>query len=337
MKNIDVFHDPGLGRLQYLYDAFPKLAAFADGMPLTEDGAQLPDTAFADPANRLFPIHTAKMAAVSNAYARAAMHEGVQIPAPVVATLKTAAEAYGLDAHGVFVTELPATKTASDDPDDYLFPETRRYPIRDADEVKVAELRLVAQRSKLATLNRVQAFVRLYNKAAALGVELSPTTYKYAGLTETDRNTLRDALRARSVVAEDGETKTAFLRLADAVHADRDGLRTREQRVKLADAVRRLDERSGVVRHYDRGILDPMETVFNTTKVAGHGIELGDDTVSMTKLMSLHPSFFGDVLGDDFIPDITTGGQLDSAKLAEVLPTLPRDMKQTLARALKGA
>lgn len=335
MNHIDIFHDPGHARLHALLDTYPKLAAYlgAEKVAAEDDPGALPDRAFADPIRRFFPLHTAKHAALSEAYYRAAVADGVQVPPEVAFNLKEARMAYELNALDLYEAAPTAEKTAA--AEDCLFPEQRLYPIRDAEEVKTAEERLLAERTKLQPVNRVAAFGRLFKKATQLGVALSPTSYKYAGLTETDAGKLRDLLRARAAATSDDGVKTAFHKLADVVHANPRALRSRETQIKLADAVTELDARGDLVKHYDRALPDPLETVFNTEKVAYSGVELGGENVPMTKLMSLDPSFYADALGDDFLPDITTGGQLDSAKVAEVLPTLPRDMKIALRRALK--
>ena len=332
MNNIDVFHDPGHARLKYLLTTYPKLAEFigTDKTASSDDADSLPDSAFADSIRRYFPIHSPKLAALSAAYAQTAMKEGIHVPAEVVDNIKMACEAYSVpDACFVMVSLVEKTASA----DDYLFPEKRLYLIRDAEEIKTAEARLIAERSKLLPENRVAAFGRLFKKATQLSVELSPTSYKYAGLTETDAGKLCQALRARSEAAT-GLVKEAFSTLADTVHRDPRALSHRETRIKLAGAIAELDKAGDVVKHYDRGVQDPIETVFNTEKVAYAGIDLGTSTVPMTKLMSLDPEFYGDVLGSDFVPDICTGGNLDSAKIAEVLPTLPRDMKHALSTAI---
>lgn len=338
MNCIDIYHDPGHGRLAHLLATMPNLATYLGNEKVAEDHdvTALPDHAFADPARRLFPIHTPKMAALSGAYARAAMLDGVKIPAAVQLEIKTACDAYGLDERSLFMVAVPVEKTAA--AEDCLFPEQRMYPIRTATEIKTAEERLLAEHTKLLPGSRVAAFARLFKRATALGVELTPTSYKYAGFVATDVAKLRDLLRARAVACGTDHTKTAeaFDVLAEHAGRRRKPL-SRVEQLKLAQTVSDLDESAGLVRHYDRALPDPVVTVFNTEKTASAGVDLGDDSVSMTKLMALDPSFYADALGSDFLPDITTGGQLDSAKLAEVLPTLPRDMKMALASALRSA
>ena len=50
----------------------------------------------------------------------------------------------------------------------------------------------------------------------------------------------------------------------------------------------------------------------------------------MEALLSKDPSFYGDVLGDDIMGEISTDGELDPETLLEILDTLPLDMKSLL-------
>lgn len=336
MSTFDLYHDAGHARLSHVLGVMPNLTHYLGTAKIAadDDGSHLPDSSFADSARRLFPIHTPKMAALSMGYAKAAQMDGVVIPGPVMDTLKLAMDAYGIP-DGMFEVARVEEKTAS--AEDFLFPEQRLYPIRNADEVKTAELQLNAQRTKLLPQSRVAAYVRLYEKAASLGVDVSSTTMKYAGLTETDVKKLVDCIKARSGAVKEANLQGDYERFATSVRKSKGALRSRANQVKVAQLLADMDEKAGLVSLYDRGIPDPMESVFNTTKTAEPGVDLGEVTVPMTKLMSLDPRFYGDVLGDDFLPDLTTRGQLDHTKMAEVLPTLPRDMKIALASALKSA
>src|SRR5262249_7012522 len=102
------------------------------------------------------------------------------------------------------------------------------------------------------------------------------------------------------------------------------------------EALDELDRKAGLERHYDRRLLDPLLTVFNTEKVAGPGVQLGGKFVPLTRLASYPATFYGDVLGDDIIREASDGrGGVDAHKLATILETLPRDMKMMLAQHIR--
>ena len=338
MTNIDIHHDPGHARLARILTDMPALACYLGRTKVAAmEGPpeELPDGAFADRANRYFPIHTPKIAALSYAYAKLAGLDGVRVPDMVVDRIKEALDAFSID-EAVFELRTVVEKNAS--ADDCIFPEKQLYPARNAKEVKLAEEALHREKSKLLPENRAAAFARLVEKAAEHGTELSAESYKLAGLTETDTVALRDELRAHGAAAgweAQPAVKEAFFEIADAVASNKGPL-DRSTRVKIAQTVADLDKKAGLQKHYGKKLSEPVEAVFNTTKLVESGVSIDGTVVSFTKLMSLDPSFYGDALGDDFIPDITTGGHLDRSKVAEVLKTLPRDMQKTLKTALKN-
>lgn len=322
----DPFHDPGAGRLHQLYGKFPKLASLLNNSQIQGTGHDLPDTAFAWPAERRFPLHTPKMAALSHAYATEQ-----SVPAEVVAAIKEALDAYQVPAE---VFEEPLTKIA-EDPDDYLFPGARLYPVRNATEAKTAEERLLSQVQRLHPNARTDAFVRLHAKAAKFNVTLQNESHKYAGLTETDVQELKDQLRARAAATTDEDARGAYEKLAAEVGKRPRDLRARSNQVKLADAISDLDVKAGLVPHYYTKLADPVAAVFNTTKVAQPSVELGNKTFPLTRLAALDPSFYGDALGPDFVREVTSSdGRIDPGRLLDVLQTLPLDMKRNLAQGL---
>lgn len=335
MINIDMYHDPGYARMASILAVMPALTDYLEHTKtasLEDTVEKLPDGAFADSANRFFPIHTPKAAALSYAYAKLAQEDGVKIPDSVIGNLKEAIDAYG--APETLFEIVPLTeKTAA--AEDCIFQDTKLYPVRNIAEVKLAEEALHREKTKLLPVNRAAAFVRLVEKAAEVGAKLRPESHRLAGLTHTDNAMLRDSLRARATATKVAAVKEAFEDLANAVGRSKKEL-DRSTRVKMAEAVEELDGKGDLKKYYDQGLAEPVSTVFNTTKLAEPGISVDGTNIPFTKLMSLHPSFYSDVLGDDFLSDLTTGGALDRSKLAEVLPTLPRDLQKNLKVALRG-
>lgn len=335
----DMFHDPGWGTMRDLFNRFPKIASLAGAMELADSSDALPDSAFADPIDRRFPIHEKRAAALSYLYAREQ-----SVPRSVMLTIKEALSAYELD-ESMFVAE--AQKTAAPlAPEHCLFPDMGAWPIRTKEEVKTAEQMLHREHSKLLPENRVEAYARLYKRAGEVGAELDALSYKYAGFVETDVVSLRDTLRARAVIVEKtgsaipsvrDRIAAAYLKMAEVLDNEPRHLRDRTRQVKIASAVAELDAQAGVLGRYDRGLSDPMRTVFNTEKIArADDIDLAGTHVALSKLAALPASFYKDALGADFASELAPGGNVSSQKLAEILPTLPYDMKQSLAVSLRS-
>ena len=256
----------------------------------------------------------------------------MDVPPHVDDALKVACDVYGLSDE-IFAREKAAAEP--EDPADYLLPEMRRLPVRSAEEVKQAERTLLAGYQKLAFEHRAEACKRLVDRAAAHGVALDPLMHKLAGFTVSSTQTVKDWLGARREAAPPAY-KEAFQKLADALAGQPAEVRDRAALVRLAEVIGELDKKAGLARHYDRRLPDPLQTVFNTTKVAGHGVELGGRFVPMQRLAEYPASFYGDVLGDDVVREAADGrGGLDPHKLAMILETLPRDLKSALARQMR--
>jgi hypothetical protein len=66
-------------------------------------------------------------------------------------------------------------------------------------------------------------------------------------------------------------------------------------------------------------------------------IDMGSCSMPSSKLSSLPVTFYSDVLGDDVADEISKDGTVDPSLLAEVLPTLPKDMKELLVKKVKEA
>ena len=128
---IDQASDPGYATLQVLMERFPKLREFSKQAELAdEEFANLPDTAFAWPAQRKFPIHTREHAALSLGYVKTAG----PLPVDVVDNLNRASFAYGIDDE-VYVEQ--AVKVASSEM--WLLKEKKRFRVASAKDVKMAE------------------------------------------------------------------------------------------------------------------------------------------------------------------------------------------------------
>jgi hypothetical protein len=330
---IDFYNDPGHATLRHLLQRSPGAAEMLKTAELEDFNRDLPDSAFAWQSKRLYPVHTPEHAAVSYLYAK---HASARTPREVLTFIKEALDIYGVEEEALAEVQI---KEAALDEDECLFPQSRTYPVRDADEVKTAEEKLLAQAAKLRPETRADAFTRLAKAASFHGVNLREDSYKYAGLTYTDRTRLVDSLRARAAATKEAELSAKYAALATSVAYDRTSLRSRSARVKLAEAIGTLDERAGLLKHYDRDLEDPIRAVFNTTKIAAaDDIDLGGGTVvSAASLAALPPTFFSDLFGPDIVKEIAPAGQVDPAALQQVVVTFPADMKQQLAQALKSS
>jgi hypothetical protein len=322
---VDQFSDPVMAHLVRRVADRPKLAAAIQDFDVDPaERETLPNTAFAWPEKRAFPIHNRDHAMMSRVY-----RENLpDVPEYVDRALKEACEVYQIDDA---LYARPKIAAAPPPADEYLLPDIQRLRVVDADGVKLAEERLRVEGSRLSIPHRALASRRLVEKAAFHGVRLRPEIHKMAGMVVTARQPLVDWLEARREAAP-VEHKSGFEKLAHAAKRLPEELRDRDQQVKLAEAIGELDELAGLDRHYGKRLPDPLMTVFNTQKVAGPGVTLAGRFVPMDRVAAYPSSFYSDVLGPDIIREASdSAGQLDPYKLAAVLGTLPVDMQRMLS------
>lgn len=322
---VDQFSDPVMAHLVRRVANRPKLASALEDIEVdAAEQAALPDHAFAWPEKRAFPIHSRDHALLSRTY-----REGVpDVPAHVDHALKEACDVYAIDDALYAHTKVAAAPLADDA---YLLPDLRRLRVTEAAHVKEAEARLHTEGARLSLSHRASASCRLVEKAAFFGVAVSPATHKQAGLVVTARQPLVDWLEARGEAAP-AAYKEGYAKLASAARRLPDELRDRAQQVKLAGAIQELDELAGLDQHYGRRLPDPLQTVFNTEKLAGPGVNLAGRFVPMDRVASYPSTFYADVLGPDIVREASDGtGAMDHERLAAVLSTLPVDMQRLLA------
>lgn len=330
MSVVDQYSDPVMANLAKRVSDRPKLASTIGNFDVDSNEREgLPDSAFAWPEKRAYPVHTREHAMLSRIY-----REGeTGVPAHVDRTLKEACDIYDID-DALFARPKKASVKASRA--DYLLPRTRDMRVSSAEEVKVAEAQLRSKARTLSVTDRASANRRLVEKAAQYGVKVRPEAHKAAGFTVTDRQPLLDWIEARKEAAPAAH-KAHFDKLASAVKRLPLELRERDTQIKLAEALVELDKRAGLSKHYGRKLLDPMDTVFNTTKLAEDGVTLAGTFVPTARLVAQPSTFYADILGPDIVREVVdpASGELDPAALSAILPTLPIDIQRTLVSYIR--
>lgn len=329
---IDQYSDPSFGYLVKQVSQMPEIEPFIKNASIEAGETDtLPDTAFAWPSQRKYPIHTSEQAALSYAYSKLAS----ALPNEVIDNLKAALEVYEIpltafDSHGVKQAELSEN--------DYLLPELKLFPVTNAAEVKYAQERVLEQMSKLDLAHRATACGNLVKKADEFKVTLQPEVLKIAGLTVSSTKQVQDWLEARATALPISEHlyKVAYEKLANELAHHPEESKDRPGLLKLAATIAELDERSGLDRHYDRKIPDPLKTVFNTSKLAQETVDLAGTMVPLKKLAGLPPSFWEDLGGRELRDELCPGGKMDASKLAMIVDTLPLDLKVALKSQIRA-
>lgn len=289
----------------------------------------LESTAFAWPERRLFPIDTEDNATLSYIYAE----KNASVPSYVKEDIKEVLDLYGV--------ELPdlAEKTASEIVNDdscYLLPEIQRWKVTDEGSVKLAAEALIERHGELDLDSRTTAAVRLLKIASAYSNDTqfndhmwSTKVAQMAGATASNTRVAVDWVEARAVAAPP-EYKEAYQKVASMLMDVEPISYDRPSLIKLAEVIHKLDTSSGLSDLYGRLIPDPILTVFNTEKLAEDTVDLAGTSVPMSKMMTVPVAHYEDIFGEDITPEITTGGELDPVKVAQVIGTMPRDLKMVL-------
>ena len=282
----------------------------------------LPNTCFADTANRKYRIDSPANAYESMSYAI----KTAGVEPHVIGRIKKALDLYGVEPP---VPELTKEAAAFEEVV-YVLPEYNKLPVKTAADIKLAEDAVLRNRSKLKTTTLANACNRLVKLAGKNGMEVSPDTMQLAGLTQCDVEKTASWIEARGNITNN----RTFYKLADRVRGP-GGPTSRADLVKLSSAVDQLDRKFGLDRYYNKKLPDPLQTVFSTKIAMSAVVDMGSCSMPLSTLAKLPVSFYSDVLGDDVADEITKDGKVDEGLLAEIVPTLPKDMKELLASKIK--
>jgi hypothetical protein len=323
MPIIDQFSDPAYGTLFRQVAKMPALESFVKHASIDiEEEKSLPDTAFAWPAERKYPVHTATHAAMSYAYSKTAS----SIPEQVTTNIKQALAVYEIPDTVFAETE---EKVAADCAEDYLIPSLKLFLVKTAAQCERAQDRLCGAIPRLDLESRATACANLVKKADEFNVTLRPEVMQLAGLVVSSTKFAREWLEARATKLPDSDNthKIAYMTLADGLRGHPAEVSDRKGLLKLAGVIADLDAKTGLDKHYDRKLPDALRTVFNTEKTAGKSVDLNGTFISVAKLAQLPASFWEDLGGKELSNEIAPGGVVDSSKLATVVETLPLDLK----------
>lgn len=324
----DQYTDPAYALLYHLLQERPDAADFVKSAELDDQRVnELPDSMFAWPARRLFPIDTPENTVLSTMY----REKCAAVPTEVDDRLQKARDIYNVNP----VLGKRQVKTASQTEDTVrehvLLPAHGRLRVRTPDDVKVAEELLLAQYPRLSIEDRAEGFTNLVKVAQEMKVPLKPATMRMAGMTVCTTKVAQDFIEARRCATKEPLFQRAYEKLASAMSGRGEQIRNRDELVALCDAVAQLDKRAGLESFYDKHLPDPIRTVFNTEKVAEESVDLAGRSVALSKLASMPDTFWEDVIGLDLSRELMDKtGAVDLEKVRQIIPTLPLDLKLVL-------
>lgn len=300
----------------------------------------LPDSVFAWPEERRFPVHSEVDTLASIVY-RAKI---ASVPAHVDAALERAVRAWRIDPEVLRVT-APRAKVASAPVEvQYAVPSQKRLPLGSAEQVKVAEEVLLRDGLQaLPYTELVEGAKKIASAAETMNLIPSPELRRFAGEGACHIPTLKTHLHGRAAYVKTAEARAAYDKLAHAVQRYEDfgteHTYDRPALEKVAQALHELDVKHDMVREYGPRVLDPMRAVFNSTfrtKTAADGqtMTLGGQAVPFAALYRLKEADWRD-LGLDDLAGVCAGR--DHRSLEAQLRVLPRGMQSQVASAALSA
>lgn len=322
----DQFNDTSFKQLYKLINNYPEAEEFIKSANIDHDeNDNRPSSAFAWPEERRFRIDSPAQAALSRLY----MEKQASIPEVVKARCDKALEIYGI--------ELPLQEkvAAAPDPDEYLLPEMQRFRVVGKESTKLAADAILRNEHRMDSVTKATASVNLVKKSMEHNVALPTRIYKLAGATMSYVPQMVDWLEARAAVVEDSAIKKAYVKLAAGArarqHACENYLSDRDDMIKIADAIHELDNAAGLTPHYGKRLPDPMQTVFNTDKIAEDVLAIGGKQIPMSTLLAVPSETYVDTFGEDIADDFIDGNTVDPENLKAIWDSIPLDLKQSLA------
>lgn len=324
---IDQFSDPSFRSLYQLIENHPEAEGLVKSASIDfDENERRPDAAFAWPDRRLFPIDEPEHAVISKLF----IEKQAGVPEEVKERCNRA-----LSIFGITMPMVEKTAATSEPPrTDFLLPSVKRLAVRSPEQVKLASEALLGNLKKLSTRYRAEAATNLIKKAVQFNTPVPTQVLKFAGVTGCDTKVLRDWVEARAEATADPNILLAYEKLAEATRQLPRYCYDRDELIKVAEVLGELDEAAGLTGHYDRRLLDPLETVFNMNKVADDQLELAGVPVSLETLLSVEPEVYRDVFGNDLADEFIENNEVNPDKLKVILPTVPRDLQKTLAAQL---
>lgn len=287
---------------------------------------KLPTSCFADTDNRLYPINTRADAILSKSYAT----KVANIAPHVMRNIDNALDMFSVDRQ-IFNSRQKVAHSKTEK--SYILPSRKALAIDSGSDIKLAEERFHSIKSKLSAEEASEGAVRLVKAASFLGSKVSDSTLQLAGATRSDLDKAADWIEARTHVAKTPTQAGIYTKVATALRSASDA--TRDDLVKVASLVDKLDQLNDVKHLYNKYIPTPLMTVFNTKTAMHDCVYINGKELPLTKLQSMDAKTFGDIVGDDIIPEITdASGNIDVQKFSEVVETLPKDMKDLIVKKL---
>ncbi len=230
----------------------------------------------------------------------------------------------------------------------------RHYPLRNGQEVKLAADYLGQYRDKFTYGDRQVMAAKILDKADAIGAGITNRDMltKMAGYGACANGHIVVMLEKRAKLVKRSHPAYAHQlgEMVKSCEASPLDVRDHSKRVSLARLVDEFDRQTKLARLYDQGLERPEDVLFQITEkmatsfTQDHVATTSGSVYEKDALDQLDLGQVRDWMGDDFAEAVSISGLVvDAAKMASVLPTLPRPdaemfdkMAQSLGLGLVG-
>ena len=339
---MDVLHDTSYRQWLKIASTYKKVPKYVlDHSPMEKDAAATMDDAlFADFGKKMFPIDTPASTWLSAAYFnenRASVDDVVR--AQIESNIKMAASIWNIDKDIKDVLEFKhAAYVPENDPANYGYIDkkgNRYFPMFDEEGVKRAADNFDRFRGDIPTDIRKKLACAIVKKAHAGDIAIQSSVFREAGIGLPNKIDLMDNLLDRAYLTKNAECATVISNLVRVVSAS-PAEELMDNLDKLAHVLNELDKANGLDGQYGKTLLAPADFVYGmmpkeAAAFVKDALTLDQHTFSIRKLAEVSPSIFKTALGDDLFKAISDNtGKLDTTKMAEILPTLPKPDKMML-------
>lgn len=321
---------------------------------------QLEPHMFADVSRRRYPCHTAPATWVSAGFF---FQKRAEYPAAaakeIERRIKDSAAYYGIGKQVDELAEKIATSNIVDEsqlPDDTFAivlqyengSKERRYPMRNAREVKTAADYLANYRNQLTYRDRRKIADKILEKAAEFGADIGnhrDLLDRISGNGVCAAKTAAELVASRIpyVKLENGQLAQEFQKLATTLE-EKTANEAWSSYDQIAELIDETDRNFHLTGLYDNQLEYPEDVLFGiSTKVAAEQSDelIGTLTGNYYKradLQRVPVTLLGDALGEDFANEISTANAwVDLQKLASIVPTLPLGDAELFDAALMEA
>ena len=335
---MDVLHDNSWADWLHINEKVTNVPDYVKKYtPLDKEAAsELSDSQFADPGKRMFPIESPAGTWLSAAYF-ALNRDGIKksSQAHIQNNIKQAAAIYNIDIEDAMDKISAAEKTTEHVA--WMDGNNPRMPINTPTEIYKAAEYFNEYRYRFTDEERHTIATNIVKRANELVMDiegLNRAVLADANYGIMDRVQLMDEILQRTHIIKDAEMALAVGNLnilignlpiesEDALH-------------KIAEIVQAVDRIEGIdrdVRHSKRMDINDVlygQSIRKTSEAVNDAVKLNRYIFSATKLASLNPAIYGNILGEQFEASVIVDGKIDRVKLASKLSDLPIEDRASL-------